>query len=153
MSAAPESRSLRDAAAVERSSVPGATPPSISDDYTVAGHPNGGYLQCLLANAALAAASDAGFGRTSTRRPSRRTTSPRRKSVRSNFARRCGGWDEASRSSTSNSSRTAAVTTESLVTLGTLAENAIGALPARPGTGRGAVGGLHRGAPWWRRSS
>jgi acyl-coenzyme A thioesterase PaaI-like protein len=53
------SRSLRDAAAVEpigggRYSV------NISDDYTVVGRPNGGYLQCLLGNAALAAASEAG---------------------------------------------------------------------------------------------
>ena len=32
----------------------------IADDYTVFGNPNGGYLQCLMANAALAAASDAG---------------------------------------------------------------------------------------------
>lgn len=28
----------------------------IADDYTVFGNPNGGYLQCLMANAALAAA-------------------------------------------------------------------------------------------------
>jgi acyl-CoA thioesterase len=59
MSAAPESRSLRDAAAVEPRG-PGRYGAMISDDYTVAGHPNGGYLQCLLANAALAAASDEG---------------------------------------------------------------------------------------------
>jgi acyl-coenzyme A thioesterase PaaI-like protein len=59
MSAAPESRSLRDAAAVEPRG-PGRYAAMISDDYTVAGHPNGGYLQCLLANAALAAASDEG---------------------------------------------------------------------------------------------
>lgn len=30
------------------------------DDYTVLGYPNGGYLQCVLANAAIAAASDDG---------------------------------------------------------------------------------------------
>jgi acyl-coenzyme A thioesterase PaaI-like protein len=59
MSAAPESRSLRDAAAVEPRG-PGRYGAQISDDYTVVGHPNGGYLQCLLANAALAAASDEG---------------------------------------------------------------------------------------------
>ena len=29
----------------------------LSDDYTVLGYPNGGYLQCVLANAAIAAAS------------------------------------------------------------------------------------------------
>src|ERR1700684_2163374 len=59
MSAARESRSLRDAAAVDPLG-PGRFAATISDDYTVAGHPNGGYLQCLLANAALAAASDEG---------------------------------------------------------------------------------------------
>src|SRR5277367_1827352 len=59
MSAARESRSLRDAAAVEPRG-PGRYTALISDDYTVVGHPNGGYLQCLLASAALAAASDEG---------------------------------------------------------------------------------------------
>jgi acyl-coenzyme A thioesterase PaaI-like protein len=59
MCAAPESRSLRDAAAVDRFG-DGRYRAEISDDYTVVGHPNGGYLQCLLANAALAAASDEG---------------------------------------------------------------------------------------------
>jgi acyl-coenzyme A thioesterase PaaI-like protein len=59
MSAAPESRSLRDAAAVDPLA-PGRYGAEISDDYTIVGHPNGGYLQCLLANAALAAASDDG---------------------------------------------------------------------------------------------
>lgn len=59
MSAAPVSRFLRDAAAVEPLG-PGLYGARISDDYTVVGHPNGGYLQCLLANAALAAAGDAG---------------------------------------------------------------------------------------------
>jgi acyl-coenzyme A thioesterase PaaI-like protein len=59
MSAAQESRSLRDAAAVDRLG-PGRYAVEISDHYTVAGHPNGGYLQCLLANSALAAASDEG---------------------------------------------------------------------------------------------
>ena len=44
----------RDAAAVEPRG-PGRYAAVISDDYTVAGHPNGGYLQCLLASAALAA--------------------------------------------------------------------------------------------------
>ena len=59
MSAARDSRSLRDAAAVD-SIGPGRFAAEISDDYITAGHPNGGYLQCLLANAALAAASDEG---------------------------------------------------------------------------------------------
>jgi acyl-CoA thioesterase len=59
MSAARESRSLRDAAAVDRLAL-GYYASEISDDYTIVGHPNGGYLQCLLANAALAGASEAG---------------------------------------------------------------------------------------------
>ena len=32
----------------------------IADDYTVFGNPNGGYMQCVMANAAIAAASDEG---------------------------------------------------------------------------------------------
>jgi acyl-coenzyme A thioesterase PaaI-like protein len=59
MSAARESRTLRDAAAVDPLG-PGRYGGEISDDYTVVGHPNGGYLQCLLANAALAAAVEEG---------------------------------------------------------------------------------------------
>ena len=59
MNAVHESRSLRDVAAVD-SLGPGHFAAEISDDYTVVGHPNGGYLQCLLANAALAAASNEG---------------------------------------------------------------------------------------------
>jgi acyl-coenzyme A thioesterase PaaI-like protein len=59
MNAAHESRSLRDAAAVDPLG-PGHFATEISDDYTVVGHPNGGYLQCLLAKAALAAASNEG---------------------------------------------------------------------------------------------
>lgn len=50
---------MRDAAAVAPLG-PGRYAAEISGDYTVAGHPNGGYLQCLLANAALAAVSDEG---------------------------------------------------------------------------------------------
>lgn len=65
MSVARETRSLRDAAAVD-SLGPGRFGAEISDDYTVVGHPNGGYLQCLLANAALAAASDEGSAHVAT---------------------------------------------------------------------------------------
>ena len=58
MSVERENRSLRDAAAVEPAA-PGRYAVNISDDYTVLGRPNGGYLQCLLASAALAAAGEA----------------------------------------------------------------------------------------------
>jgi acyl-CoA thioesterase len=59
MSANDTNRSLRDAAAIEPVG-PGRYIVEISDDYTVLGKPNGGYLQCVLGNAALAAASDQG---------------------------------------------------------------------------------------------
>jgi len=59
MSANDTNRSLRDAAAIEPAS-PGRYVVEISDDYTILGKPNGGYVQCVLANAALAAASDEG---------------------------------------------------------------------------------------------
>lgn len=59
MSAHESNRSLRDAAAIEPAG-PGRFTVEISDDYTILGKPNGGYLQCVLANAALAAASDEG---------------------------------------------------------------------------------------------
>ena len=59
MSGEVENRVLRDATAVEPVA-PGHYSVSISEHYTVLGRPNGGYLQCVLANAALAGASDAG---------------------------------------------------------------------------------------------
>jgi hypothetical protein len=112
MSAAPQSRSLRDAAAVEPRG-PGRYAALISDDYTIVGHPNGGYLQCLLANAALAAASDEGsrhvhatavttnYVSAPNVAPAQLRTTVRRELVQ----------DEV-------------VTSESLVTLGTLADSA-----------------------------
>ena len=59
MSRVRDNRSLRDAAALEPVAA-GRYTVIISDHYTVLGRPNGGYLQCVLASAALAAASDAG---------------------------------------------------------------------------------------------
>ena len=56
----PESeRALREAAAVEPLS-PGRFGVNLSQYYTVVGRPNGGYLQCVMSNAAIAAASEEG---------------------------------------------------------------------------------------------
>jgi hypothetical protein len=49
-------RALRDAAAVDPLG-PGRFAVNLSEYYTAAGHPNGGYLQCIMANGALAAAT------------------------------------------------------------------------------------------------
>jgi acyl-CoA thioesterase len=53
------SHALRDAAAIEQVA-PGRFHADLSPLYTVMDHPNGGYLQCVLANAASAAASGEG---------------------------------------------------------------------------------------------
>ncbi len=52
-------RALRDAAAVDPAG-PGIFHVDLSPHYTVMGRPNGGYLQCVMANAATAAASGHG---------------------------------------------------------------------------------------------
>ncbi|MHB2027778.1 MAG: thioesterase family protein [Acidimicrobiales bacterium] len=52
-------RSLRVAASVEPAGQ-GRYFATLSPYYTAAGHPNGGYLQCVMASAALAGASDEG---------------------------------------------------------------------------------------------
>jgi acyl-coenzyme A thioesterase PaaI-like protein len=122
MSAAPESRSLRDAAAVDPIG-PGRYAAQISDDYTVVGHPNGGYLQCLLANAALAAASDEGSAHVHTTAiTTNYVTAPNVGPVELHTkVRRVG------RSVTFvhvELVQDDAVTSESLVTLGTLADDA-----------------------------
>ena len=52
-------RALRDAAAVEPAG-PGRWQAELSALYTVMGRPNGGHLQCVMTNAALAAGSEAG---------------------------------------------------------------------------------------------
>src|ERR1700691_850545 len=122
MSAARESRSLRVAAAVDRLG-PGRFAAQISDDYTVAGHPNGGYLQCLWANVALAAASDAGS-------PHVHATA-----VTTNYVTAPNVGPAELRVTVRRVGRSVsfvhvelfqddALTTESLVTLGTLAEDA-----------------------------
>ncbi|MHB1088285.1 MAG: thioesterase family protein [Acidimicrobiales bacterium] len=59
MTSAPTSRALREAAAIEPLG-PSTYGVELSEYYTAVGHPNGGYLQCVMANAALAAASEAG---------------------------------------------------------------------------------------------
>ena len=53
------SRALRDAAAVEPLGE-GRYAVNLSEQYTVVGRPNGGYLQCVMSNAALAEASAQG---------------------------------------------------------------------------------------------
>ena len=123
MSAARESRSLRDAAAVDPLG-PGRFAAAISDDFTVAGHPNGGYLQCLMANAALAAGERRGLGP--------RPRHGRDDELRHRSERRCGrtSHDRCDESGRSVSFvhvelvQDGALTTESLVTLGTLADDA-----------------------------
>jgi acyl-coenzyme A thioesterase PaaI-like protein len=59
VSATDDDLSLRTAAAVEPLG-PGRYSIQLSTFYSVVGHPHGGYLQCVMANGALAAASDAG---------------------------------------------------------------------------------------------
>jgi len=54
-----DDRSLRSAAAVEPLG-PGRYGATLSAYYNVVGHPNGGYLQCVMANGALAAAASQG---------------------------------------------------------------------------------------------
>lgn len=59
MSAPDVDRSIRTATAVELIG-PGRYGATLSAYYTIAGHPNGGYLQCMMASAALAAATAEG---------------------------------------------------------------------------------------------
>ena len=59
MTISEEGRALREAAAVEPAGS-GRDSVNISPYYTIAGHPHGGYLQCIMANAALAGASEEG---------------------------------------------------------------------------------------------
>jgi len=56
---APQTHALRDAAAVDPLGN-GRYAVNLSEQYTVVGRPNGGYLQCVLANAALAEAAAQG---------------------------------------------------------------------------------------------
>ena len=131
MSEARDGRFLRDAAAVDPIA-PGRFTAEISDQYTVAGHPNGGYLQCLLANAALAAASGEG------------STHAHATAVTTNYVTAPNIGPAELRTSVRRVGRSvsfvhvelvqdSSVTTESLVTLGTLAdEAAVRYLEARP---------------------
>jgi acyl-CoA thioesterase len=122
MSAARESRSLRDAAAVDPLG-PGRFAAVISDDYTVAGHPNGGYLQCLMANAALAAASVEGSAHAhATAVTTNYVTAPNVGPVELRTSvRRVGRSVSFVHVELVQDS---SVTTESLITLGTLADDA-----------------------------
>ncbi len=118
MNYADTDRALRDAASVELVS-PGLYRAQLSPTYTVLGHPNGGYLQCVLANAAIAAVLGEGathlhvtsittnFVRSSDVGPSELTTEVRRVGRGVSFVHVTLRQDGE-------------VTTESLVTLGTL---------------------------------
>jgi acyl-coenzyme A thioesterase PaaI-like protein len=122
MNAARESRSLRDAAAVDPIG-PGRFAVDIADDYTVAGHPNGGYLQCLLANAALAAASDEGSAHVhATAVTTNYVTAPNVGSAELHTSVRRVGRSVSF--AHVELVQDGALTTESLVTLGTLADDA-----------------------------
>jgi acyl-CoA thioesterase len=59
MDPADEGRALRGAASVEPLGA-GRFTATLSPVYTVVGHPHGGYLQCVMASGALAGASDEG---------------------------------------------------------------------------------------------
>ncbi|MCU1363450.1 MAG: acyl-CoA thioesterase [Acidimicrobiaceae bacterium] len=59
MSSAEEGRVLRSAASVEPAG-PDVFSAHLSPFFTVMGHPHGGYLQCVIASAALAGASEQG---------------------------------------------------------------------------------------------
>jgi len=131
MSAARESRSLRDAAAIDVLG-PGRFAAAISDDYTVVGHPNGGYLQCLLANAALAAASaEASAHVHATAVTTNYVTAPNVGAVELHTSvRRVGRSVSFVHVELLQDSR---VTTESLVTLGTLVDDATVRYVGSPG--------------------
>ncbi len=115
-------QALREAAAVELVS-PGLYRAQLSSGYTVLGHPNGGYLQCVMANAATAATLNEGathqhvtslttnFVRSPETGPSDLTTEVRRVGRGASFVHVTLRQDDE-------------VTTESLVTLGTLVEDA-----------------------------
>ncbi len=117
-------RALRDAAAVEPIE-PGRYRAQLSPIYTVLGHPNGGYLQCVVANAATAAALGEGakhvhvtaiatnFVSSSDVGPGELRTEVRRVGRGVSFVHVRLLQDDK-------------VTTESLVTLGTLADDSVG---------------------------
>jgi len=130
VSAADLDRALREAASVERVST-GRYQALLSPTYTVLGHPNGGYLQCVLANAAIAAVLEEGashqhvtaittnFVRSSHVGPSELTTEVRRVGRGASFVHATLRQDGE-------------VTTESLVTLGDLENEAARYLGATP---------------------
>lgn len=112
---------LADAAAVEPDG-PARYRANLVGDYTALGYANGGYLQCVMANAALAAASDHGathlhatavstnFVAPPSLGPAALTTEVRRVGRSASFVHVTLAQGEA-------------VTTEALVTVGTLCES------------------------------
>ncbi len=117
-----EHLTLADAASVEPDG-DGRFRAELVDDFTVFGIPNGGYLQCVMANAAVAAASDEGashlhataattnFVSPSVVGPATVATEVRRVGRSASFVH-------------VTLSQEGVVTTESLVTVGTLRESA-----------------------------
>ncbi len=125
MTTAHSSRALRDAAAIEPVGQ-GAYSVELSEYYTAVGHPNGGYLQCVMANAALAAASEVGANHLhttaiSTNYMSAPALGP---AIISTDVRKVGRGVSFVHVTLTQDNQ---VTTESLVTLGTLDEDS----PAR----------------------
>jgi len=124
------SRALRDAASVEPLGQ-GHFGVSIAEDYTVFGRPNGGYLQCVMANAALAGASELGDHHLHAL------------AVSTNFSGACDPGPAELHTSIRHLGRGASfvhvtlsqhgvVTTESLVTLGTLRDGPARHMDATP---------------------
>jgi hypothetical protein len=118
-----EDRSLRVAAAVEPLG-PDHYSVLLSPYYNVVGHPNGGYLQCVMANAALAGASAAGahhLHATAVATNFMSAPEPGLAELRTDVRRVGRGVSFVHVAMSQNGH----VTTESLVTLGVLSEDSV----------------------------
>ena len=117
----PDHVSLSDAGAVEPEG-DGRFVAHLAQRFTVFDYPNGGYLQCVMASAALAAASDAGASHLHATALSTHFVAPPRvgEAQVETSVRRVGRGASFVHVTLSQAQ---AVTTESLVTLGTLSES------------------------------